>query len=155
MSVNTTIDKDLGEKQIKKHIAQMNESYVTVGIHEGVGEYLKGVKVIDVAFWQEFGTKMAPERSFIRSTVDENKAELVKEIEFQRDQILNLKTTPKKVLNSLGFQITELIRGKIETLRQPPNAPATIAQKPETGDNPLVDSRLLKRSINFETTIKS
>ncbi len=157
MAVNETIDRDLGANEIKKRISQMDGSFVTIGVHGGAGKYTEGKnppEIVDVAFWNEFGTVTAPERSFIRSTVDENKAKLTAEVKFQAAQILKLKTTPKKALDSIGFQVQQLIQGKIETLRKPPNAPSTIAQKPEIGDNPLVDSRLLKRSINFETTVK-
>jgi len=154
MATNTTIDRELGSKEIQKRLKQMDKSFVTIGIHDGAGKYPSGVDILDVAFWNEFGTKTAPERSFIRATIDENKPMLLRQIKKQRDQVLNLEKTPEQVLDGIGFMIQQLIQGKMETLREPANAPATIAQKPETGDNPLIDSRLLKRSVNFETTIE-
>jgi hypothetical protein len=153
MAVNRTVEKDLGAKKILQHIKQMKNASGTIGIHEGAGNYPNGEEIVAVAFWNEFGTVNAPERSFIRSTVDENRAKIQGQIKADIGKVLDLRKTPKQVLSSVGFQVQELIRGKIETLRTPPNAPATIANKPEIGDNPLVESRLLKRSINFEVDI--
>lgn len=157
--INTTSDIDMGEEEIKRQLKLLDKSFVTIGIHEEAGKYPSGEgrnppSIGQVGFWNEFGTENIPERSFMRSTVDENKASLDRETLKMKNDILSGRRTVDNALSRVGFRIQELIRGKIEALRTPPNAPATIKGKPETGDNPLIDSRLMKRSVNYEVHIR-
>jgi hypothetical protein len=155
MFESKTIERDLGFKEIRKRLKEIKGSFVTVGVHEGSGSYDNDVTIAEVAFFNEFGTETAPERSFMRSTMDENKSDLLEKNKKLKDDILSLRKTTKQALSELGFEIKERIQGKIEDLREPPNAPSTIKGKPTVGDNPLVHTRTLKRSINYEVNIRS
>lgn len=152
---NKTIDKDMGAKKIIQESSRLKGSFVNVGVHQAEGsENYEGTSttVAEVAFWNEFGTVTAPERSFIRSTIDENRAELERITAKLLDQVLEGKIDTKKALDKLGFKIETLIKKKILDLNDPPNAPSTVARK--GFNNPLVDSRRLWRSIAFETVMK-
>lgn len=157
--VNRTVSRDLGERSLRKILKEAHGSHVTVGIHEGAGEYPSTEEqpdpplISEVGIINEFGspTRGIPERSFIRSTVDENQRQLNEDIRVSYTNILLGKTNAKKELEKLGFAITTLIQNKIKTLKSPPNAPLTVELK--GSNNPLVDSQLLMRSINFEVHI--
>ncbi len=154
-----TTDKDLGYKHIRKEVKNLKDSFVTIGIHEKAGNYPNGTPVSLVAAVNEFGTTKAgrsgsvriPERSFMRSTFDENKSKWQKLNNDLLADVLLRGSTVDKTLNQMGLVIMESIKAKILKMRDPPNAPSTRRKK--GFDNPLVDSRLLWRSINYEVKI--
>lgn len=152
---NKTIDKDLGAEELMAEARAAKGAFVTIGVHqeEGGEAYPDSqATVAEVAFWNEFGTITAPERSFIRSTVDENQKVLEAMTAKLLSDVLAGKLTTKMALDKIGFRIQELIKKKILELNDPKNAPSTIARK--GFNNPLVDSRRLWRSIAFETVLK-
>lgn len=157
-----TTDVDKGATRIIREAKKLDGSFTTIGIHEGAGEYptttpegkqQEAVSIVQVAFWNEFGTSTAPERSFLRSTWDENRRLLERQARKSIDAILAGTSTVEKELDKVGTMIRELVRTKIEKLRSPPNAPGTIAGKPSVGDNPLIHTRLLKRSIEHRVEV--
>lgn len=150
MAINTTVDDDRRFREITKRIIEVSNSSVTIGIHNDAGSYPNGEEIVNVAFWNEFGTESIPERSFIRSTIDENRNELRRMTVDFRDDVLGLRITTNKAMKRIGFMIQELIRAKIKELRDPPNVPSVAARKPGGRSDPLIDSQLLRRSIGFE-----
>lgn len=101
--------------------------------------------IADVATFNEFGTSKVPERSFIRSTMDENKGAL---LTLNRELFYMIsagKTTTQKALTILGIKIKALIQKKITDLRTPPNAASTIRQK--RSSNPLIDTGVMRASV--------
>lgn len=154
-----TIDKREKYDAIRKKFSELNSAYVDIGVNEKQGVVMhpgsdsvtgSDVTVAEVAFFNEFGTSVAPERSFIRSTVDEKR----RDFERLRDDLLTSiadnKIGVNAALTRLGFRISQEIKSKIIKLRTPPNAPSTIAKK--GFNNPLIDSHLLLNSIDFQTS---
>lgn len=132
----------------KRHIG----AYVSIGVHEGAGAYPDGTLIAEVALFNEFGTETAPERSFIRSTLEEHKADLNRwRQEFLQKMLLEGWTT-EKALNAMGFRIAELVRNKIKSNVPPPNAPSTLRAKQRHGvaPNTLIDTGLLLRSVTYQ-----
>jgi hypothetical protein len=158
--LNRTTDIDRGRENILKVLEEVNNSFVTIGIHEGAGKYPTTEEqpdpplISEVAIINEFGSsdRGIPERSFVRSTMDENRHSLHQETKVLHSDVLLGKITTKKALDKLGFKIQTLIQNKIKTLRTPPNSQETIDKK--KADNPLIDSQLMMRSVNFKTHIK-
>lgn len=147
-----TEDRDLGQKKILAEIEKAKNSFVKVGVFENAQPYPDGTTVAEVAFWNEYGTQTIPERSFIRSSVDENKNKWSRELEKDYKDILGGKNTVENVLNKFGVKIQAAIQDKILTINYPPNSPYTIAKK--GFNNPLVDSKHLWRNIAYEVVIK-
>ena len=166
-----TKDKNLGYKEAMAEIAKVRKDpHVAVGIQgtsalqvHPESDKLAPVRLVDVATFNEFGTVRAPERSFIRSTMDEERRSLIR---LTRDLFFKMgkgKMTTKTALTILGFQIQKLIKKKITDIKSPPNAPSTIEAKKrksgkkkirvinsiETG-NPLIDTGLMRNSISFD-----
>lgn len=150
MSKVKTTDRDRGEKRIRRSLKELDGRFVLIGINEGAGQYPTGVAIALVGFWNEFGTVTAPERSFIRSAIIENEKKIDAERGRLLSRVLDGSMTEERALAALGFMVSEMIKTKIEDLQIPANAPSTIAGKPTIGDNPLINTRLMKRSISFE-----
>lgn len=154
ISKTETIDKDLGANRIIKGLNNLKGLSVKIGIQEDSGTYASGVSVPLVGFWMEFGTSRIPERSFIRSTINENKDKL----ESHRDRLLGMFLTGKisevKALEQLGFMIQEMIKTTIKKKWEPALKPSTIRAKQYAGvripEKPLIWTGLLLNSISFQ-----
>ena len=139
-------------KNFQKKIKGKEKAYVTIGVHPDAGTYGDGTSVVEVALWNEYGTSTIPERSFIRSAIDQN----TKLIEAWRlemiENILTKDWSVKQALEAIGFRVQTLIQNKIKSNVPPPNAPSTLAQKRRdgTGSNTLINTGLLLRSIGYK-----
>lgn len=149
-------EKNKGEwDKFRKRMKSVKGSYVSIGIFEGAGEYEDGTSVIQVGFWNEFGTENIPSRPFIRSALDGKVGLINKWREDLVHQIMEGKITPEKALESLGFRIRELIKNNINSNMPPPNAASTAAHKQAQGIAPrtLVETTLLLRSIEYKVVM--
>lgn len=102
--------------------------------------------IAEYALYNEFGTRDIPSRSFLRSTFDENLNDYEN---FLINAVANLtdarSRSPRTVMVQLGARIRNDIVKKITRLRNPPNAPSTIAQK--GFDNPLIDTGAMRNAV--------
>lgn len=97
----------------------------------------------------EFGTRDGhiPERSFIRAAVDEGDARINDNADRLWGQVTEGRLTKKLALANMGELIQRMIQRKITTLRQPINAPSTVARKKSS--NPLIDTGRMRASIRW------
>lgn len=91
-----------------------------------------------------------PERSFIRSTFDENVDDWV---EYLVDQVIDLGmgesgVTARKIMESLGNRIQRSIVQKIRSIKSPANSPVTIARKGSS--SPLEDTGHLIDAVRYK-----
>lgn len=145
--------KDSNPKFIEKLIEKLGafkDAYVTVGAHEDSGVYPgpNAPTVVEVALWNEFGTTTIPERSFIRSAVDDGQKQINEWRVEMLNKVIHENWTVKKALETIGFRVQVLIQNKIKSSVPPPNADSTLKQK--IGTTTLIDSGLLLRSIGFK-----
>lgn len=125
--------KDTGWR--KEVIALLKDKRVTVGIHNDPANAEKG-------FYNEFGTKTVPERSFLRSTFDK-KERGYRIIIGQSLRKISLGTfSPEQALEYLGQKVVSDVKETMTT--QTPSA---------TDQNPLIDAGQLIDSIDFEVKI--
>ena len=158
MSV-VTKDVDLGYKAFLREVEKAKKQpYVKIGFQEEKGNALhpgsmgeKPLTIVQVATFNEFGTKTAPERSFIRSTMDDKRPELVKLTKKLFNQMAAGKMSTERALKILGIKIKALIQRKITTLRQPPNKPRTIRAKKSS--NPLIDTGTMRQSVTYKVEV--
>lgn len=141
--------------RLLKEIPKLKKAHVTVGFHDDAGQYEDGTDVVEVALWNEFGTKNMPQRSFIRSTIDQN---IDKINQWREDALVNIIENGwpvKKALDSIGFNIQLLIQNKIKSNVPPPNAPSTTAAKRSEGSSnwgrTLMDTELMIQSLTYRT----
>ncbi len=141
-------------KRLKQKMRRASKYTLKVGIlasEGGADRYEDGVSILTVAGANEFGSKKAgvPERSFIRAGYDKNLSYINK----RSNEIAEIITRGKRVrikplLNILGADIKDLIQQYATNLSTPPNAESTI--KAKGSSNPLIDTRRMIKSIDFQ-----
>lgn len=135
-------DRDKGWDDILTAIQELDGAEVHSGILGDAGQ-----DIVDRATFNEFGTRHIPERSFIRSTFDENRKDYERQMQADA-RTLGQGGDADLILNRAGLRATADIQKKITELRDPPNEPATIARKGSS--NPLIDSSRMRQSVNYE-----
>lgn len=143
-----------GGEALKRHLTTIKDALgssaaVNVGFLPDANYPSEGDKpaipVAQVAFWNEFGTKRAPPRPFMRETV----ASKSPRWGIALGAALRMSDyDPVPAMASMG----ELIRGQmantISNFKDPPLAPYTVAKK--GFDKPLIDTGTMQRKIDFE-----
>jgi hypothetical protein len=139
----SVVDIDHGYRDFMKRMKTLSgKPGVKVGFLDGQKEERPegGPTNIEIAIWAEFGTRTEPERSFMRSTFDENREKYRQLAEKFTLAIAHGKMDEHRALGLLGEIVATDIRKKILSDIPPPNAPSTLARKP--GDRTLVGGRL-------------
>jgi len=133
---------------------QLRTSFVVIGVLEKSYDTKypgpDSISVGQVAFWNEYGTVNMPERPFMRSAFDTNRAVIDRTRDKLLGEIVDCKLGVKEGLTKLGFMMREFIQRRINTATSwaAPLSPRTVAAK--GGGKPLIDSGLMLRSIDFE-----
>lgn len=156
-------DRDRGWRRYVRQMKEVKGAHVKIGITARVGAEAKeergkgdvpqkGEKtVVEVGWFNEFGTKHIPSRSFIRSTHDQNRAKIRSMQKRLARQVAAGKMTVEIALKIMGEWMKAKQIQKIDRLRTPPNAPSTIRRKKSS--NPLVDLGQLKQSIQYQVVM--
>ena len=142
---------DKGFNRIRKDLKKTDGSSVDVGILGG--EVEGNFTVASLAAVHEFGTKKAgrnkniviPERSFLRSTYDEKKIKYKKVLKSLYGEVLLGTKTVEGALALFGERVVGDIKRKITAIKEPANAPSTLAGK-YLKANPLIDTGLNLRA---------
>ena len=135
---------------VLKELQATENIHITVGIH-GDANREDGGNAVLVAAANEFGTDTIPERSFIRSTVDARRADIAKVITKGMGQVADGKRTAKDVAEIAGTFTTAAMKKTITELRDPPNAPSTIAKKGSS--NPLLDIGAMRAGVTHKVVV--
>lgn len=147
-------DTDLGYDDLVATMDELasSEPAVFVGIRGGpVTE--DGSSLVLVAASNEFGafdddgTQIVPERSFLRSTVREQQEKYAGLLAKDLGKLVDGKMDIEQVLARLGTVATRDVKRKIVSLKDPINADSTIDAK--GSDNPLIDTGRLRQSIDY------
>lgn len=130
------------ENRVRQHITLNDNITLKVGFLESV-TYPSGVKVADVARYNEFGTAHIPARPFMTNTIIKNKDKWKRRFGIFLNQTNDLEAS----FNSLAVIIKSDIQREITDLRDPANSEKTIKQKGSS--NPLINTGLMRRSVDF------
>lgn len=114
---------------------------VKVGLPSQSNPYPDGTSVIMVGVTHEFGLGNVPERSFLRSTVFENRREYLKFLKKLAVKIIDGKISTEKALGLLGLKVQNDVQAKITDIDTPP----LVSRE----GNPLILSGHLRRSITY------
>lgn len=140
------------------YIASIHEFGATIN-HPGgtpyiIGEGGKAIFVkkgtLNVAGVTKPHKIIIPERSFMRSTLREQKSAIRKMSKLLLKNVVNGKTTSKIALGEIGLYTADKISRKIVAIRTPENKSATVRRK--GASNPLVATGQLKNSITYKVT---
>lgn len=119
---------------------------VKVGLPKGSNDYPDGTSVIMVGAVHEFGSpsRGIPQRSFLRSTVQEERRGYARIFKKLSIKIIKGQLTKKQALGIVGLTVQKDVQKKITDIKEPP-------LKQREG-NPLVDTGHLRQSITYEVT---
>lgn len=126
------VDRDHGWSELAKRLdALTGDEHVIVGVlgAKAAQAHGSGVTNLDVATWNEFGTPRAPERSFIRETIDLAQDKLLQLSAKLGKGVVSGAFTAGQALELLGEHTVGLMIERINAHIAPPNAPSTIKRK--------------------------
>lgn len=116
--------------------------------------YPDGTSVVDVAFWNNYGTKnqeggvAIPARRFMDIGGRRASQETLPYLKKMVPKINEGKIKEEDVAEVIGNKAVAILKKEITELSEPPNAPATIAKKKSS--NPLIDTGLMRQTVTFE-----
>ena len=132
-------------KRPKKQTRDQRSSFTPLGDGKEMIFLKKGQKGMGVT---KPHTINIPQRSFIRSTIDEHRGEYERLVQAFWNDILDGEITPKQALSEIGETVQADIQNKIQSGIDPANKPETIRRK--GSDKPLVDTGAMLQSIRYE-----
>lgn len=103
------------------------------------------IPVAQVAFWNEYGTKRAPARPFMRNTIARDMPKWPKYM-VQMAPAANY--DGNRLLGWFGGRMVGQIQKTINEFKDPPNAPYTVRMKGY--DAPLRHTKQMLRSVAYE-----
>ena len=156
--VKVTVKRTGGKKlqRLLREAGKGGVSGVKVGFFSDA-KYQDGTPVAAVAAWNEFGTKNITERPFFRNALAEMEDGIA--------NIIKAGIDPKKMVvdeqlaDRVGLYAAAQVQESITALRDPPNAPETIARKRKKlhgkkgvggGENPLIDTGFMHDSVTWQ-----
>lgn len=140
------VEKDRGWARVKRELAHLNNAFTKIGIQHG-SKHKEGGDLVEIAAVNEFGSEdgRIPERSFIRSTEREETRNIERLKQRLMQRVFEGRLDWRAAVATLGEYMEGRIKRKISTLRHPPNAPSTIAQK--GSDKPLIDTGYMRSQV--------
>lgn len=141
---------DKGWEKYLKAIPSLRNSYTRVGFPAGE-DPAPGDKtfdqVVQVAAVHEFGAPKVniPERSFLRSTFDEQREPINQALEKVYEQVAAGQRTTRQAFSRVGEWFKGKVQNKIRDLKSPALATETIKRKGSA--NPLVDTGQMMQSV--------
>lgn len=147
------VDRDMGYRDVMQRLLGTEDSDVLVGILAEDGATIEegeSLNLAGIAAVNEFGSEdgHTPERSYLRSTVDEKRTDYGARLQKIVESHVDGKEHLDDGLAKLGAVAVRDVQTKIRTLRTPPNAESTVEAKGSS--NPLIDTGRLRQSIHFE-----
>lgn len=146
--VKTVFEVTQHDAKLKRLIGAIGTAkgeFVDVGLLEGK---LGPGEIAQYGFYNEFGTKHIPSRSFIRSTFDKQRRVYEQTMAKGYDQVLAGIIPLRRVLTVLGVMASGDIKRTITTLRSPILADSTVAKKKSS--NPLIDTGAMRNAVTYE-----
>lgn len=136
----TFVDKGIG--LIRKKMLELRELQLSIGFLDE--------EMATIAIFQEFGTETIPARSFLRSTLFEQRDKIARTwAKAYEGLIANPRMRPVDMLSTLGSEMVGFVEAKIRTSREwaKANAPSTVASK--GFDYPLHDTFEMSQAVKW------
>lgn len=141
-------DKDLGFRRIITNLAGFDGAQIHVGVLRDAGKEKDGTDLVDVAAYNEYGTKHIPSRPFLRIASDEKGDSWLDLAEEGITAVTAGRMNKHQVLKLVGVQAKADVRkvfgdrSKLEA-----NKASTIRRKGSSA--PLIDSGTLRRAVDY------
>jgi len=134
-----------GFERLRKSLDDLSKLQSKTGWPDSA-TYEDGTKVVDVAMWNEFGTKHTPPRPFVRVAVAENRRKWSDGLGQGAKACINGSADARTVLESVALQAAGDIAKAIEAVTAPPLKASTIRKK-RGRSKPLEDTNLMLQSV--------
>jgi len=144
-------DRDLGLKAFIRQLEVARTVEVAVGIH--AGSVAHGQQIAEYAACNEYGTDSIPERSFMRSSFDENLSKIKADMDQQAGRVMAGQIDIRSALSVIGMKHQDRIKRKIGSNIQPANHPETIKKKKSS--RTLIDTGAMLNSVHYVIRGKS
>lgn len=138
-------DIDLGWNKILRNMQEVGSKSVKVGIQAGDKAADGKHDLAFVAGVHEFGTERVPQRSFLRTGIDNNKGKINRLRDSLAGRIVDGSATPRGALDIIGLAVTGMIQEQITDGDYVPLAPSTVRAKKSS--KPLIDTGTMRRSV--------
>lgn len=149
-----------GLDRLAQSIATLETKRAQVGFFD-TSFYPDGTPVAYIASIQEFGSGPIPPRSFMRSTVTEQRDAWRAMLAKGAKRVLADKMTAQQMLEAFGLMAAGQVKEKIAAIMAPELAPSTLyarqhrTTKPRnTSTKPLVDTGVLISSVDSKVDDK-
>ena len=151
--------KRTGGKKLQRLLREAGKGGVS-GVKVGffsTARYEDGTPVAAVAAWNEFGTKTIPERPFFRNALAEMEDGIANVIKAGIDP--RRMVVEDRLAGRVGEYVAGQVQESITALKDPPNAPETVARKRKKlhgkkgvggGENPLIDTGFMHDSVTWQ-----
>lgn len=141
-------DRDLGYRKIMRQLSELGSKSVVAGVLADAGKEKDGTDLVDVAFWNEFGTRYIPPRPFVRIAADKSDNDIKQMQDALLTKIVAGQSTASQALNLIGVKIEGEIKKVIgDRGALAANAPGTVRAK--GSDAPLIDTGRLRQSVKY------
>lgn len=138
-------DRDLGLKAFIRQLEQARRIEVVVGILEG---YTNGdATIAEYAACNEYGTENIPERSFMRTSFDENVSKIQNDMNNEAGKVMASQSDVRSALSVIGMKHVDRVKRKIGSNIQPANHPETIRRKKSS--RTLIDTGAMLNSVQY------
>lgn len=141
-------DTDPGFRNLIASLRSLEDKKLKVGVLPSAGRNSEGVDLVDVAVWNEFGTRHIPARPFMRIAADKNENKWNRYAERCVDAALKNRANINNAVCLLGEQIKSDVQRVIGSRDLAPNKASTIRRKGSS--KPLIDHGDLRRSIGYK-----
>lgn len=138
---------DHGFDEAIKRAHMLDGAEVTVGFH-GDDYYPDGTSVVDVAIWNNYGTRHIPARPFMDYAANANAEETKAVMAQQANQVYDGRDRPRHAMSEIGQYFRDTIQHSILYGPWVPNAPSTVRQK--SHGQPLVDTERMFNSVDYK-----
>lgn len=149
--MNSVTDTDKGYRDVVRVMGGLDGAGIFVGVRQAKGAEQHpdgGATLLTIAAANEFGVPgHIPERSYLRSTADDNADKYGKQMSKALGRVVDGYDLARE-FGRVGQVAARDVQVKIRNLKDPPNAPSTI--KAKGSSNPLIDSGRLRQSIDYE-----
>lgn len=140
-------DVDLGYRRIVNAMERLDGVEISAGILRDAGTSSRGIPLVNIAIWNEFGTRRIPSRPFVRIASDDNRRKWERLAGECVGRVIDGRS-----VSTVGATMGEQMKKDIQEVfgdksRLAPNAPSTIRRKGH--DKPLIDTGTLKKSVNY------
>ena len=141
-------DTDPGFHSLIASLRSLEDKKLKVGVLPSAGRNSEGVDLVDVAVWNEFGTRHIPARPFMRIAADKNENKWNRYAERCVDAALKNRANINNAVHLLGEQVKSDVQRVIGSRELPANKASTIRRKGSSV--PLIDHGDLRRSIGYK-----